>query len=127
MQIYRGNALVGSADFIRTDCEFNLDDGICQVKLTTKDIYEKFLKKLFEKQLMEDLKIKLKEKNYEEAFRIAHDLKGTSGNLSVTLFYKKICEIVENLREERNEESLLNLYNQAEMLYLNAKKAVGDE
>lgn len=43
LQIYRGNALVGSADFIRTDCEFNLDDGICQVKLTTKDIYEKFL------------------------------------------------------------------------------------
>lgn len=108
------------------DAGIDYDQGVNRFA-GKQDIYEKFLKKLFEKQLMEDLKIKLKEKNYEEAFRIAHDLKGTSGNLSVTLFYKKICEIVENLREERNEESLLNLFNQAEMLYLNAKKAVGDE
>ena len=43
LQIYRGNALVGTADFIRTDCDFNLDDEICKVKLTTKDIYDKFL------------------------------------------------------------------------------------
>ena len=43
LQIFRGDTLVGSADFIRTDCEFNLDDSICKVKLTTKDAYEKLL------------------------------------------------------------------------------------
>ncbi len=43
LEIYREDAYVGSADFIRTDCEFNLDDKICSVKLTTKDIYEKIL------------------------------------------------------------------------------------
>ena len=43
LQIFRSDTLVGSADFIRTDCEFNLDDSICKVKLTTKDAYEKLL------------------------------------------------------------------------------------
>ena len=43
LEIYREDMYVGSADFIRTDCEFNLDDKICSVKLTTKDIYEKIL------------------------------------------------------------------------------------
>lgn len=43
LEIYREDVFVGSADFIRTDCEFNLDDKICSVKLTTKDIYEKML------------------------------------------------------------------------------------
>ena len=43
LEIYREDAFVGSANFIRTDCEFNLDDKICSVKLTTKDIYEKIL------------------------------------------------------------------------------------
>ena len=43
LEIYREDIFVGSADFIRTDCEFNLDDRICSVKLTTKDIYEKIL------------------------------------------------------------------------------------
>src|SRR5574344_625176 len=43
LEIYREDVFVGSADFIRTDCEFNFDDKICSVKLTTKDIYEKIL------------------------------------------------------------------------------------
>ena len=43
LEIYREDVFVGSAGFIRTDCEFNLDDKICSVKLTTKDIYEKIL------------------------------------------------------------------------------------
>ena len=43
LEIYREDVFVGSADFIRTNCAFNLDDKICSVKLTTKDIYEKIL------------------------------------------------------------------------------------
>ena len=43
LEIYREDVFVGSANFIRTDCEFNLDVKICSVKLTTKDIYEKIL------------------------------------------------------------------------------------
>ncbi len=43
LEIYREDVFVGSAGFIRTDCEFNLDDKICSVKLTIKDIYEKIL------------------------------------------------------------------------------------
>ena len=43
LEIYREDVFVGSAGFIRTNCEFNLDDKICSVKLTTKDIYEKIL------------------------------------------------------------------------------------
>ena len=43
LEIYREDVFVGSAGFIRTNCAFNLDDKICSVKLTTKDIYEKIL------------------------------------------------------------------------------------
>ena len=41
--MFRLHHLYFAADFIRTDCEFNLDDSICKVKLTTKDAYDKLL------------------------------------------------------------------------------------
>ena len=43
ISVYRGESIVGSATFVKADCEFNYDDKVCSVKLTTTDRYETLL------------------------------------------------------------------------------------
>ena len=63
---------------------------------------EAFYLRLVDKAINDDSFIKLKDelenKNYEEAFKIAHSLKGVLGNLSLTPLYDLAVEITENLR-----------------------------
>ena len=63
---------------------------------------EDFYLRLVDKAINDDSFIKLKDelekKNYDEAFKIAHSLKGVLGNLSLTPLYDLAVEITENLR-----------------------------
>jgi len=63
---------------------------------------EAFYLRLVDKGINDDSFIKLKneleKKNYDEAFKIAHSLKGVLGNLSLTPLYDLAVEITENLR-----------------------------
>jgi HPt (histidine-containing phosphotransfer) domain-containing protein len=63
---------------------------------------EAFYLRLVDKAINDDSFIKLKNelenKNYDEAFKIAHSLKGVLGNLSLTPLYDLTVEITENLR-----------------------------
>ena len=63
---------------------------------------EAFYLRLVDKAINDDSFIKLKneleKKNYDEAFKIAHSLKGVLGNLSLTPLYDLAVEITENLR-----------------------------
>ena len=63
---------------------------------------EAFYLRLVDKAINDDSFIKLKDelenKNYDEAFKIAHSLKGVLGNLSLTPLYYLAVEITENLR-----------------------------
>lgn len=63
---------------------------------------EAFYLRLVDKAINDDSFIKLKDelenKNYDEAFKIAHSLKGVLGNLSLTPLYDLAVEITENLR-----------------------------
>ena len=63
---------------------------------------EAFYLRLVDKAINDDSFIKLKDelenKNYDEAFKIAHSLKGVLGNLSLTPIYDLAVEITENLR-----------------------------
>ena len=43
ISVYRGESIVGSATFVKADCEFNYDDKVCSVQLTTTDRYETIL------------------------------------------------------------------------------------
>lgn len=90
-------------------------------------IYEKFLKRLFDDQSMSQLEAQLMEKNYEEAFKTAHNLKGMSGNLSLNQFFKAICEIVEELRNGQPQKDMLELYKKAKDLYDLAERTVVEE
>ena len=63
---------------------------------------EAFYLRLVDKAINDDSFIKLKNelenKNFDEAFKIAHSLKGVLGNLSLTPLYDLAVEITENLR-----------------------------
>lgn len=90
-------------------------------------VYENFLKKLFQEESMSQLETQLIEKDYESAFKTAHSLKGMSGNLSLNQFYKVICEIVEELRNGQPGEDILISYQHAKSLYEVARKAIQEE
>ena len=84
---------------------------------------EAFYLRLVDKDINDDSFIKLKneleKKNYDEAFKIAHSLKGVLGNLSLTPLYDLAVDITENLRisKEINYFELINkLLNKREEL-----------
>ncbi|MCP1101422.1 HPt (histidine-containing phosphotransfer) domain-containing protein [Aequitasia blattaphilus] len=58
----------------------------------------------------------MKEKNYEEAFKCAHALKGVVGNLEITPLYQSISSLVESLRAQ-NYEDIDSIYHQIETDY----------
>lgn len=43
LSVYRGVSLVGSATFVKADCEFDYDNKVCSVQLTTTDRYKTIL------------------------------------------------------------------------------------
>lgn len=87
-------------------------------------LYEKYLLKFFENNSLFDLRCKLETGDYEAAFRIAHSLKGVSGNLSMGPLYDTIAELVEYLRAGGRDEEALRLCERAMELYHAAEKAV---
>lgn len=67
---------------------------------------EEFYLRLVNKALNDDSYLKLKEeidnKKLDEAFKIAHSLKGVLGNLSITPMYEIIYELTELLRRKED-------------------------
>ncbi len=70
-----------------------------------EEMYEKYLVKfLVEDPNYDNLMSSLESKNYEEAFRCAHTLKGVSINLGLLPFYEKVSRLTEILRGKEPEE-----------------------
>ena len=65
-----------------------------------KELYFRLLKRFRDNRRWEALQEALGEKRYSEAFKIAHDLKGNAAILSLTPLWKRVCDVVEDLREE---------------------------
>lgn len=87
-------------------------------------IYEKYLLMFFEGHFLEELSRQLTDNDISGAFRTAHDLKGTAGNLSINSFYKKICELVELLRSGGEGQDYMSVFSEAKELYFKAEHAV---
>jgi HPt (histidine-containing phosphotransfer) domain-containing protein len=62
------------------------------------EIFEKFLKEMASMKVIEPLQIALTQGNSDEAFKIAHTLKGNFGNLSVKPLYKTVSRMVDDLK-----------------------------
>ena len=87
-------------------------------------IFEKYLLIFFDGNMMDTLRGQLQTGSYELAFHTAHDLKGATGNLSLTALYKTICQMVEILRTGMDDGTLSLLFEQAAAQYALAEKSV---
>ena len=67
-------------------------------RLYSEALVKKFVGKFLADQSFSSLESTLKAKNYEEAFRAAHTLKGVSQNLSFTKLYQSCAPLCEALR-----------------------------
>lgn len=81
-------------------------------------LYKKFLFKLPENTLLNDLEQHLAEGNLEEAFRDAHTMKGMLGNLSMYKVMEAASKVTEKLRantppEDEEMEELRTTYKAA--------------
>lgn len=100
----------------------NYEEGLKRFS-NKAELYQKYLKKFLEDPTMEQLTAFLAQQNYEEAFRCAHSLKGMSGNLSLSKFYKCDCALVEALRHHQLE-SITQLHQELLSAYNDAKTAI---
>lgn len=66
--------------------------------LNDEKFYETCLEMFFKGEEFSQLKTAIDNKEYKQAFEIAHTIKGVVGNLGLTPLYNAVCEIVEPLR-----------------------------
>ncbi len=66
--------------------------------LNNEQIYLRLVKKVLTDESFEKLKNAIAENDLDTAFTVAHNLKGSSGNLSLTPLYNSLVEITELLR-----------------------------
>lgn len=67
-------------------------------------MYEKFLKKFTDNSNYSGLEESIRTKDYEEAFKCAHTLKGVSANLGLDPIYKAASDLTEEVRGKANDE-----------------------
>lgn len=82
--------------------EGNYDDVIG--RLRTERLVQKFVLKFLNDPSYSNLCNSLEEKNYEEAFRAAHTIKGVCQNLSFTKLYQSSQLLTEALRNGYSPE-----------------------
>ncbi len=92
-------------------------------RLYSEALVKKFVGKFLADQSFSSLESTLKAKNYEEAFRAAHTLKGVSQNLSFTKLYQSSHEITEALRTKKYDQAL-QLFSTVEADYLQTAGAI---
>lgn len=73
--------------------------------LGNEELYFRFLKKLEKDKTCEGLRASIEDRNYEEAFKYAHTLKGLIANLGLEDVAKPIYKLTELLRKAPYEEA----------------------
>ena len=73
-------------------------------RLHSEALIQRFILKFLEDQSYLQLKQTLENKNYEDAFRSAHTLKGVCQNLSFDRLYEVSNELTELLRDRTGEK-----------------------
>ena len=73
------------------------DEGLARC-LNQEDFYLKLVNSAINCEDFDTLKVALENKDLDQAFDMAHKLKGALGNLSLTPLYDKAVEITELLR-----------------------------
>ena len=84
--------------------------------MNNEGLYLKFLKRFPEDPNYAQMKENIENRQYEEAFKNAHTLKGLSGNLGLEPFYQTISALTEQLRNQ-NLDHLEESMKEAEEVY----------
>ena len=74
-------------------------------RLRSEKMVQKFVLKFLNDKSYELLETSMETKNYEEAFRAAHTIKGVCQNLSFTKLYESSNCLTENLRSGYGEKT----------------------
>lgn len=74
-------------------------------RLRSEKMVQKFVLKFLNDKSFELLETSMVGKNYEEAFRASHTIKGVCQNLSFTKLYESSCRLTDNLRTGYGEET----------------------
>lgn len=83
-----------------------------------EDFYLRMLKKFLDDKNYGELKQAVADKNWPEAFKYAHTVKGLCGNLSLGDMLKYVVPLTEELRSEPyNEETILAYMEDANKAY----------
>ncbi|WP_024864982.1 Hpt domain-containing protein [Butyrivibrio sp. FCS014] len=77
----------------------DVDDGL-QRCMGMEDFYLEMIELGLADDRFENLGQVLKDNNMDEAFEMAHALKGVIGNLALTPLYDTLCEVTEHLRKK---------------------------
>ena len=95
----------------------NVEEGLERC-MNNEDFYIKLVTKVLSEDKFEQLKAEFDANETENAFKIAHDLKGVLGNLSLTPLFVPVSELTELLRgggEVNDDKGLLDeTFNQLE-------------
>lgn len=78
--------------------EMGADFADVLARMMKEERVKKFALRFLDDPSFELLKTSLEAKNYDEAFRAAHTIKGVSQNLSFTVLYKSSHDLCEALR-----------------------------
>lgn len=79
-------------------------DGVIS-RLRSERMVQKFALKFLNDGSYELLCQSMEQKNYEEAFRAAHTIKGVCQNLNFTKLYESSSRLTESLRSGKGEET----------------------
>lgn len=110
-------------DILRQELEKNGADveGTLDRFLGEEEMYVKFLKKTIDSPDFQSLSESIEQKDYKCAFRLAHALKGVTGNLGLIPIETLASDITELLRgkelEEIDEQAVLNKKQEMQEAY----------
>lgn len=110
-------------DILRQELEKNGADveGTLDRFLGEEEMYVKFLKKTIDSPDFQSLSESIEQKDYKGAFRLAHALKGVTGNLGLIPIENLASDITELLRgkelEEIDEQAVLNKKQEMQEAY----------
>ncbi|MEA2112243.1 MAG: response regulator [Campylobacterota bacterium] len=95
---------------LRTIKGFNIDDGLERME-GNMELYEKVIHGFFEmfKNSSQQLQELIQNREYDSAFKLCHDIKGSSGNISATTLYTITKELEKAISSHQYETALTHL------------------
>lgn len=92
-------------------------------RLMNDNLVEKFIFKFLDDSSFDDLRKALENKDYDEAFRAAHTIKGVCQNLSFTTLFNSANKLTDELRNGKKLENT-DLFKAVEIDYNKTVSAI---